>query len=203
VALSMVHLLCAHRWAQGKSEYEDCGEFYLGAISPDAVHVRDHDDKSNKNFVHLNNWLSPDFESVQAYLQKHHSSFDAGYALHVLTDCQWVPIYRAECPDLFAEDGKLNIPLYYHDTYVADFELLRRHEALKKILRLIKNADAPENHPLLQREHFLSWRDGIIDQYEKNCPFDGEARAVTVEFIESFVDRAMPVIERELRRFAK
>ena len=36
MALLMVHLLAAERWAQKHEEYRNCPDFYLGAISPDA-----------------------------------------------------------------------------------------------------------------------------------------------------------------------
>ena len=39
MALLMVHLLVADLWAQGHPEYLDSPEYYLGAISPDAIHI--------------------------------------------------------------------------------------------------------------------------------------------------------------------
>ena len=64
MALQMVHLLTARLWALAHAEYRDCPEFYLGAISPDAIHIRDGNDKSHKNEIHLNNWRSPDPDRV-------------------------------------------------------------------------------------------------------------------------------------------
>lgn len=58
MALSMVHLLVARRWAREREDLFSSAQFYLGAISPDAMHVRFHDDKSRKDEFHLGNWLS-------------------------------------------------------------------------------------------------------------------------------------------------
>ena len=71
MALSMVHLLLARRWARGHEEYLECPEFYLGAISPDAMHIRFHDDKSRKDEFHLGNWGSVHEEKVHAYWREH------------------------------------------------------------------------------------------------------------------------------------
>ena len=71
MALTMVHLLVAARWAEGYPTYADCPEFYLGAISPDAIHIRDKDDKSHKNEIHLNNWVNPHPEDVIDYWHDH------------------------------------------------------------------------------------------------------------------------------------
>ena len=44
MALTMVHLLVADRWAAEHPAYMDSPEYYLGAVSPDAIHIRDKDD---------------------------------------------------------------------------------------------------------------------------------------------------------------
>ena len=56
MALTMVHLLVADKWAKGHPEYLDSPEYYYGAVAPDAIHIRDGNDKSHKNEIHLNNW---------------------------------------------------------------------------------------------------------------------------------------------------
>ena len=86
MALSMVHLLLARSWARGHEAYLECPEFYLGAISPDAMHVRFHDDKSRKDEFHLGNWGSVHVERVHEYWRERFTPFDVGYGIHALTD---------------------------------------------------------------------------------------------------------------------
>ena len=107
MALMMVHLLVADLWAQGHPEYLDSPEYYLGAISPDAIHIRFHDDKSRKDEFHLYNWQSLHREPVEAYWRERRQPFDIGYGVHVLTDCQWVQRYRRTFPGIFLPDGKI------------------------------------------------------------------------------------------------
>ena len=108
MALTMVHLLVAERWAEAHPAYYEDSGFYLGAISPDAIHIRDGDDKSHKNEIHLNNWMSPHPEDVAAYWQEHRSPFDVGYGVHVLTDGQWVPRFRQRLPGMILPSGLLD-----------------------------------------------------------------------------------------------
>ena len=103
MALTMVHLLAADRWAQGRPAYRDCPEFYYGAISPDAVHVRDGYDKSHKNEIHLNNWCELHEDDVLNYWHRRFTPFDVGYGVHVLTDAQWVPRYKQCLPGLLPD----------------------------------------------------------------------------------------------------
>ena len=82
MALSMVHLLLARAWARGHEAYLECPEFYLGAISPDAMHVRFHNDKSHKDEFHLGNWGSVHVERVHEYWPR---------AFHALRRRLWCP----------------------------------------------------------------------------------------------------------------
>ena len=122
MALMMVHLLAGDRWAQRHPAYLDCPEFYYGVIAPDAIHVRDGDDKSHKDEIHLHNWQSPHPEEVVAYWRRRGEPFDVGYGVHVLTDCQWVPRYRERLPGMMKSDGRLDIgDATGHQRCIAEF----------------------------------------------------------------------------------
>ena len=102
MALTMVHLLVADRWAEAHPGYRDNPEFYYGAISPDAIHIRDGGDKSRKDEFHLHNWRSLHPDEVIDYWRGRFSPFDVGYGVHVLTDCQWVQRYTRCLPGIFS-----------------------------------------------------------------------------------------------------
>ena len=137
MALSMVHLLVARRWAREREDLFSSAQFYLGAISPDAMHVRFHDDKSHKDEFHLGNWLSVHPEGVYAYWQEHHTPFDLGYGIHVLTDGHWVPTVKRDFPDLVNERGALIPALYYNDAYQTDFDLYRLWPQRRAVFALL------------------------------------------------------------------
>ena len=199
MALTMVHLLAAERWAQGHPEYLDCPEYYLGAISPDAIHIRDHDDKSHKDEIHLHNWQVPHPDEVEAYWRARPGAFDAGYGVHVLTDGQWVQRYKQQLTGMMKPDGRLNVELYYRDTWVTDFRLYRHEPRLQRILEEIAVAEVPADHPLLTLHELSEWRRITVEAYHGACPRTGEPEYVTEAYVRRFAEDAGALIERTWR----
>ena len=195
MALTMVHLLAADRWSAAHPAYVQSPEFFLGAISPDAIHIRDHDDKSRKDLFHLYNWQSPHPEKVLEYWREHSAPFDVGYGVHVLTDCQWVPRFKARLRGMFRPDGKLDTGIYYNDTFVTDFRLYRANPRLEDILRMIDRARVPEDHPLLTSDEFEQWRRLILDAYRGECPRHDPVRFIDEAYVQAFVDECIAMIE--------
>lgn len=195
MALTMVHLLVADLWAQGRPEYLRSPEYYLGAVSPDAIHIRYHDDKSRKDEFHLYNWQSFHREPVLAYWRQRRAPFDIGYGVHVLTDCQWVPWYRDTFPGIFLPNGRLNIDVYYNDTFITDFALYHGMPRLREILDMLETAQIPDDHPLLTRHEFDAWRQIILDGYHGECPRHDPVQFVTEEYVRDFADDSIPLIE--------
>lgn len=195
MALPMVHLLAADRWAQRHPEYRDSAEFYYGVVSPDAIHVRDGNDKSHKNEIHLNNWGSPHPQDVIDYWRRYRSPFDVGYGVHVLTDGQWVPRFRERLKGMLLPDGRLNTDIYYNDTFVTDFALYHGEERLQALLDMIGRAQTPEAHPLLTRDEFSQWRDTLLRSYRGQCPYHGEVRFVDEAYVRAFVGDSIALID--------
>lgn len=202
MALSMVHLLLARAWARGHEAYLECPEFYLGAISPDAMHVRFHDDKSRKDEFHLGNWGSVHVERVHEYWRERFTPFDVGYGVHALTDGYWVPSVKADFPDMVDPARDALIPaLYYNDVRQTDFRLYARSPERSRIFALLRAAAPPEDHPLLTAAELSKWRDDQFSFYEGPCPHDAPVRHVDVAYVERFIDRMVPELDRIMRRY--
>lgn len=201
MALTMVHLLVADRWAQAHPEYSEDPEFFYGAISPDAIHIRDGNDKSRKNFFHLNNWITAHPEDVIAYWRTNREPFDIGYGVHVLTDGQWVPRYREKLPGILLPTGLLNTDIYYNDTFVTDFRLYGRSPRLQAILKMIEGARTPENHPLLTAYEFSQWRRDILEAYRRPCPKSDPVRFIDEAYVEAFVEDSLSLIEETYKEY--
>ncbi|MBE5775429.1 MAG: hypothetical protein E7337_16120 [Clostridiales bacterium] len=200
MALTMVHLLVAERWAQAHPELHDCPEFYLGAISPDALHVRFKDDKSRKNEFHLNNWITPHPDDVAAYWQDHRTPFDIGYGVHVLTDGQWVPRYKQCFPELLLPNGLVDTATYYNDTFVTDFALYNRLPWSKTGFEMLKKAVPPTDHPLLTYEEFDIWRSDMIKTYAGECPMNKPVQYINEDYVLVFSEDSIHMIEETYRR---
>ena len=195
MALLMVHLLVAELWAQDHPQYLNSPEFYLGVISPDAVHVRDHNDKSHKDEIHLYNWRTLHREPVEAYWRQRSAPFDIGYGVHVLTDCQWVARYMERLPEIIKPDGLLNVDIYYNDTFATDFELYRNLPRLQTIIDMLPKAVVPDDHPKLGYREFSEGRRLMVEAYHGACPAKEPVRFITRDYVEAFARDAVPLIE--------
>ena len=201
MALPIVHLLAARAWAQDKPALRECPEFYLGAIAPDAIHVRYGNDKSRKNEFHLGNWISPHPEQVHAYWAERFTPFDIGYGIHVLTDGKWVPRYKAAFPGLIKPDGKIHVEQYYTDTWQADFALMAHHPEIQAIFELIRRAEPPEGNPFLTKAEFEKWKGIVLEGYQKPCPASGEVRFITEAYVEAFIHDVQDYLNETTRRY--
>ena len=202
MALSMVHLLLARAWARGHEAYLECPEFYLGAISPDAMHVRFHDDKSRKDEFHLGNWGSVHVERVHEYWRDHFTPFDVGYGIHALTDGYWVPSVKRDFPAMVDPALDALIPaLYYNDVRQTDFRLYAESPERPRIFALLRAAVPPRDHPMLTAAELSEWRDDQFSFYEGPCPHDAPVRYVDVTYVGRFIDRMVPEFDRIMRRY--
>ena len=201
MALPIVHLLAAREWAQDKPALRECPEFYLGAIAPDAIHVRYGNDKSRKNEFHLGNWISPHPEQVHAYWAERFTPFDIGYGIHVLTDGKWVPRYKAAFPGLLKPTGGIYVEQYYTDTWQADFALMAHHPEIQAIFDLIRRAEPPEGNPFLTKAEFEKWKGIVLEGYQKPCPASGEVRFITEAYVEEFIHEVQDYLNETTRRY--
>lgn len=195
MAYMMVHLLVAKRWAEGHPEFLRSPEFFYGAISPDAIHVRDGNDKSHKNEIHLNNWGTFHEREVLDYWRSRLSPFDVGYGVHVLTDAQWVPRYKRRLRGLFKADGSLDVDFYFLENIATDFVLRDETEDIGEILDLIERAETPADHPLLTAYELNRWREVMVEAYRGACPRQHASSLVTPGYVRQFVPESLALID--------
>lgn len=203
MALPMVHLLAAWMWAQDKPQLKDNHDYYLGAISPDAIHIRDGNDKSRKNEFHLNNWRAPDADSVLAYWLNHSEPFDIGYGVHVLLDGQWTQAFRKNFPEMILPSGKPDVQIYYNDTCITDFALYNGHKLAPALMDMVSRGRPPKNHPLLTFDEFERWKQETLDFYKRPCPMHDPVRFLDEAYVEKLLPECMPLITATYERMLK
>lgn len=191
MAFSVVHLLIARQAAAPNPTLLWDGAYYLGAISPDAVHVRPgvFSKSPAKRESHLH--ASGDGEKeVRAYwAQNGKTPFTLGYGIHVLADKLWVRFYPRTFPGLMAADGQTIPAIYAPDAGWIDHALYVCLLRDMNITDLLLSAKPPENHPWLSGEDFLQWRNhelsllAAMESMPKGSPRAMDYGAV-VRFIE-------------------
>ena len=167
-----------------------------GAISPDAMHVRFHNDKSRKDEFHLGNWGSVHVERVHEYWREHFTPFDVGYGVHALTDGYWVPSVKGDFPDLVDPARDVLIPaLYYNDVRQTDFRLYAEHPDRPRIFALLRAATPPEDHPCSPPPSFPSGGTTSL-RFMRAPSHDAPVRHVDVAYVERFIKRMVPELDR-------
>ena len=200
MALPMVHLLAAWSWAQDKPELRENPDYYLGAISPDAIHIRDGDDKSHKDEIHLHNWRAPAPDEVLRYWMARSEPFDIGYGIHVLLDGQWAVGFRRRFPEMLLPNGKPDPKIYYNDTCVTDFELYRESPLTPFLMDMVRRGRAPEDHPLLRLHEFEGWRRDTLAFYQRPCPMGDPVRFITRAYVEEFLNECKGMMTETYER---
>ena len=200
MALPIVHLLTARRFAADKPHLARCPEYYLGAVAPDGIAVRDGEDKSRKDEIHLGNWIRPRPERVLAYWAERSSPFDIGWGVHVLTDAAWKP--AKDFPQLLDGDGRLPARVYYNDCGLAEFALLAHRLEAGEALDCMGRARAPAGHPLLTGPEIAAWRDFLTEFYARPNPWTPPARYIDEAYALAFVERAQKFLNDIYRRYA-
>ena len=187
MALPMVHLLAAYDWAQDKPELVNNPDYYLGAISPDAIHIRDGSDKSHKNATHMGNWREMLPSAIIGYWHTHRSAFDIGYGIHALTDGIWTVRFHRELTGMLLPNGKPDSEIYYNDTLIVDFRLFHDHPLTPFLMDMLRRGSAPAAHPLLSAHEIDAWRRDTLAFYDRPCDRHAPVRFVTYEYVQRFL----------------
>ena len=209
--LPMVHLCVAHQAAQG-SALQDKGEYYLGAIAPDAVHMRPEYVPEYKHISHLREDLRTPL-SVRArralalWQQEKEGAnrdFYTGYCLHLFTDIWWLndfyfPVFRQEydADRQAVQDVKR---AYYNDCDQLDIRLYDEYSDRPAIWQALAEATVvavgervSAQEVALWRDRTLNWHDGRRSSYEipvRYTPYEALLR-----FIDEASKRAVQALE--------
>ncbi|WP_051588814.1 hypothetical protein [Ruminococcus sp. NK3A76] len=99
---AVVHLRVAYDLKK-KLKVENNGQFYIGAVSPDAVNIDGFADQSIRYPAHLRSLDYEEWkENVRSFFTKEHAKWAGredhlkGFLLHILTDIYWDEIAQPE-----------------------------------------------------------------------------------------------------------
>ncbi len=193
----MAHLLVANAYAQDKPEFLLTPSFFLGAIAPDAIHMRENPVIS-KFDTHLKARGENGLSEVMAYwYDVGRKPFDVGYGIHVITDRLWINFYRKAYPALQEPNGRTREAEYRPDVDWIDRTLYwtyGRNQMFYESLRLVS---APMDHPLLTAGEMHKWRDAVLSGFDgvQELP-KGKPAVIMLGDVERFAREAA----RELKR---
>jgi hypothetical protein len=196
--LPMVHLGTARVYAKGFPTLSNCPEFYLGCISPDAIHMRENVDKKDKRITHLheegNEWKSNVISFLKQNRYKQNYNFLLGYGIHILTDIIWWETVYIKFKQEYVKDQNPVQDLklaYYNDTDQLDFELYKNSEWRESIWNLLKKSESFSVEGLLEISEITAWKSHTLKYFDTEVSMHkNPIRYFTIEELEVFMKDA-------------
>ena len=203
--LPMVHLAVAVR-VHEMLGWELRGDYLLGNLAPDAIHMRVGCGRSEKNAVHFDVGTLPEekaFAAIRRLLQIDYQgkqilpSFRTGYSLHLLVDHFWthgiVASFKDRLPKTMPDSEKR--ALYYLETDQIDFNLYHRMDWRPKVWETLAESTPRDFDGLLSAEEIQKWLTRDLNWFEK---IKEEPRIIptyitdeiTISFIEYAAEKA-------------
>jgi hypothetical protein len=202
VPLPMVHLEVAHA-LRPKMGPSDPGQFMLGSIAPDAIHMRPGWTREDKRRIHLTqpgDRLSERFVRVDCLRQSlgpvRDHPFALGWVSHVVTDFVWSRYVVHGHFDAYAEslDPKQRRECYYHETDKADFLLYRSASWRAEVWELLSRAAPGPFADLLCGEEIGAWRDRVLSWFGESSREPAEdPKCFTLERVRRLVDLSVRI----------
>ncbi|MDF2543731.1 MAG: hypothetical protein K0S47_3449 [Herbinix sp.] len=204
--LPMVHLATAREYANETTDLLNCPEFYLGSISPDAIHMRQNILSSDKGVTHL--FAEGDLwkENVTGFIKQNKSkpnyNFILGYGIHILTDIIWNETLYRKFQHEYEKDAT---PLedirlaYYNDTDKLDFELYRIFDWRKDVWKLLERTQLFGVEGILSTDEINAWNNRTLHWFDHGVSLHkNPIRYISVEDLLEFIQNANKTIKRVL-----
>ena len=206
--LPMVHLSIAVTLSENEGRFPS-PDYLLGNIAPDAIHMRPHTTKQDKEHVHFMELGASPQELVYLFQTKYGMDesgtlgFIGGYLTHLLTDRLWwqtvIAPFRNKFPSTLPESDFRT--LYYQDTDGIDIDLYRMMPWRPQVWSGLETAKAKDFALLLTEEEILRWRDRTLLWFNQHAQ-DLTVHPVYISFSDTqiFIKRAAKEIAGLLSR---
>lgn len=199
--LPMVHLAVARKIALSYERLKDCPEYYLGSISPDAIHMRKNSSRNDKCMTHLkdeNGWQDNAINFIKSHSLDDDISFYLGYGVHLLTDIIWYESIFSDFKSAYLKDSlpdKEMLLWYYNDTDVIDIRLYNELEDRPLIWSLLKEAKYNNVDNLLSSEEIKVWNNHVHSWFDdKEIDKYRPQKYISYDEVKTFMDEAVDTI---------
>ena len=224
--LPMVHLSVAKKLTDTGFPINDLSMFFLGSISPDAIHMRQGIEqqgiaRQSKMITHLlplgkeraDIEESAYIKIVNEFIRANQCTtnqivvnrdFLLGYAVHVLTDVYWENSIWRKFKEEYEKSG---VPIegqrkaYYSDTDIIDYILYKEAPWQNNIWQHLQNSKYFDFLDLLSAKEIELWSERVLNFYdspENQYKFKGESKFITQSDIESFVSVCVDAMGKDV-----
>jgi len=213
--LPMVHLYIAKNIHDYGFKITDLSQFYLGTISPDAIHMRDNTDRNDKIKTHLSEgkkWSEIDemdfYRFIIGYIRKNedtiNKSFLWGYCIHILTDMHWSKSIFLEFTEKYRNDKS---PIqdermaYYNDTDILDHALFNEGNNTKNLWNNLEISTCLDFLNLLTENEIDLWKERTLHWYDSGeSKHKNPIKYITKIDIEKFINKYSKIIFNNINK---
>jgi len=212
----MVHLSIAKRLIDAGYDTNNISQFYLGNISPDAIHMRQNSDRLLKNNTHLippgKRWAEIDEDDFLHYIldfisensTKTDVDFLWGYCIHILTDMYWTKwIYLKFAADYKNDPTPIQEerPAYYNDTDILDQVLYNECDWKASVWQCLQSAKYNDFLDLLSAQEIESWNNLKLHWFDSGVSqHKNPIRYITKPDIENFISSCSETLWKKLTK---
>lgn len=191
--LPMVHLCVAKELSIYNSHLKDFPEFYLGVISPDAIHMRMNTNREDKGITHLVKDGKIDLKKVVDFLRQYKGTpeyyFMSGYGIHILTDYFWNQTVYMKFVGRYNDDFNPLQPMrdaYYNDTDSIDIKLYNESEWRPEIWEMLSKAQIFNVSTILSKDEIFRWNLRTLNWYDNFTSHLNERRYISHDEVTEF-----------------
>ena len=198
--LPMVHLCVAKYFIDHTDMITDIPLFYLGSISPDAVHMRAGMVPADKSRSHLKNaawektrdnaiWTA---SVIDFYRLNRDQSFVLGYCLHLMTDIYWNSTFYNAYKAKYLNDTSpiQDIRMaYYNDTDQLDLLLYQSISRFTDLWDALGNAPPQSLFDFVSADEVEAWKQRTLHWYDAGeSTHQNPIRYLSIEDLNTFID---------------
>lgn len=205
--LPMVHLSTAEKI--NTLQCLKSPEFYLGSISPDAVHMRAGFVRDDKTRSHCNARVFAAIEELAPLCVRIENSagkereFLLGYLVHILTDLFWedtiFKMYgeRYEMDPAPIQDRRMG---YYNDTDQLDFAIYEKESWRPKVWEMLTQAEDFAVEEAVTMDEVAAWKHRTLNWYNSGkSQHTNPIKYISYEDLDGFTSYAAQKCEEYLK----
>ena len=206
MAQPMMHLLIADKIYTGNViSIHSYGDFLLGSIAPDAVHVKENYIRELKDISHYRfdskSHISYFDTFINEYQTSENKDFVVGYLVHLLSDMIWYHSVRVPFKKEFLKAPTPNMSM--NEAYYADCEhieqLMFAEKNASHIIEAVNSGKAYSLEGLIDSENVIAWKEKLIFDYNNKKNILHHTRYISEQHVRDYIENCTKECTEYLR----
>lgn len=194
MAQPMMHLLIADKiYIEKASSIHSYGDFLLGSIAPDAVHVKENYTREIKDISHYKFDSKSHISYFDTFFDEYYTSenkdFVVGYLVHLLSDMIWYHSVRVPFKKEFQKAPLQNMSM--NEAYYADCEQIEQlmffEKNASRIIQTINRGKAYSLEGLIDAEDVKAWKEKFIFDYNNRKNISIQTKYISEQHIRDYI----------------